>query len=597
MKPARYAFRRLMLRNFRTLTLFIIPVLILSLLLILFQVRTARQEWEGENEAVLLKTAVNMDTLFAKTSADMRQTAFRTDVFSFFSIDRSRFSREYVLTYDQLHLHLQLLISRFDEADMVFLYSSDPMFYVTQGSAMSFPSGVFNWQSDPSNTTDPLKLLIELYTERSGARWLLWHGSLLYYHPLSLSTVRGGFGIRFSSQRLAGLLSSSLPSPQSRLLLVDEEDRIIASSLASDEIGSSLPFDPALPECRLNSETYTLSRYDSSVSGWRYLLLSPHTAFRSVLMPSVLFSLLLLTAFLLLCFLLVYVITRKTCRPYELILELLRIPDLSDEERTRLYETKYADMDELGMISTLIFRSHNEKTSLQLQVEKQKDLIRSAQRKALQAQINPHFLINTLEGVKWQLLELLPKDSKIPKTVSSLAQLLKANLELNAPMTTIGEEVHQARLYLQIQQDRYKGLFDVEWDVDPSLLSHETIRFTLQPLLENAINHGIKKAGHGSLFISVRAAEEVIRFVIRDSGAGIGPEELEALRLRLRDSRLTQDSGIGLSNVNTRLMLIFGSEYGLKIESRPGEGTTVTMDIPRVLPADMPGWIHEDTGL
>ena len=194
----------------------------------------------------------------------------------------------------------------------------------------------------------------------------------------------------------------------------------------------------------------------------------------------------------------------------------------------------------------------------------------------LQAQINPHFLYNTMDTIIW-LIEADRSQAAV-EMVSNLSDFFRHSLSRGEDIISLGEEERHVRSYLQIQQARYKDILDYDIDIDPALGEVVLPKLTLQPLVENALYHGIKlKRGKGCIRVAGRAEGRDILLRITDDGAGMSPERLEELR-RAMDTG--ERVGFGLVTVHERLRLFFGGDYGLTLSSRQGEGTTVTARIP-----------------
>jgi two-component system sensor histidine kinase YesM len=204
--------------------------------------------------------------------------------------------------------------------------------------------------------------------------------------------------------------------------------------------------------------------------------------------------------------------------------------------------------------------------------------LRKAQLAALQAQINPHFLYNTLDSVCW--LARAEKKEEIVRTVSALTKLLRIGLSKGDEVIPIREEVEHVRNYLIIQKMRYGQILDYSLDVPEELNDHQIVKLVLQPLVENALYHGLKnKEGKGHIAIRARREGQTIVFSVSDTGVGIGEERLRALEAGLQDPEGRAD-GFGLKNVSDRIRIYFGEGHGLCFHSRPGEGTTVSFSIP-----------------
>ena len=209
--------------------------------------------------------------------------------------------------------------------------------------------------------------------------------------------------------------------------------------------------------------------------------------------------------------------------------------------------------------------------------------LRKTELKALQAQINPHFLYNTLDSIAWMCER--GKNADAVQMVHALARLFRISISRGHELIPIERELQHAEAYLQIQKYRYKNQFTYHFTVDEGCLHCLCNKITLQPIIENAIVHGLDlmvDAGH--IEITVRPDGGDILLIVADDGIGMEPEQVAALLQNEPSDR----TGIGVKNVNDRLRIYFGPEYGLSITSAPYEGTTVTIRTPRV-PEDKEG--------
>lgn len=209
--------------------------------------------------------------------------------------------------------------------------------------------------------------------------------------------------------------------------------------------------------------------------------------------------------------------------------------------------------------------------------------LRKTELKALQAQINPHFLYNTLDSIAWMCER--GKNADAVKMVHALAKLFRISISKGHELIPIEKELQHAEAYLLIQKFRYKNQFTYHFTVDESCLHDLCNKITLQPIIENAITHGLDllvEPGH--IEIEVAADGDNVLFKVSDDGIGMPPEQVAELLQNEPSDR----TGIGIKNVNDRLRIYFGPQYGLSIESVPDEGTTVTIRMPRV-PEDREG--------
>lgn len=223
--------------------------------------------------------------------------------------------------------------------------------------------------------------------------------------------------------------------------------------------------------------------------------------------------------------------------------------------------------------------------NMQMLVDKVRDdeqKMRKADLRLLQEQINPHFLYNTLDTIVW-LIECNEADQAVEMVVT-LSNFFRIVLSKGKEFISIRMEEQHIRSYLQIQEARYSDIMDYDIAIDPELYTYQIPKLTLQPIVENALYHGIKyKRSHGTITITGKLQDENIVFVVRDDGVGMDEAGLAQLREDIGKPCKETDRGFGLANVNERIHMYFGPEYGLAIDSSPGEGTSVTIIIPATM--------------
>lgn len=199
----------------------------------------------------------------------------------------------------------------------------------------------------------------------------------------------------------------------------------------------------------------------------------------------------------------------------------------------------------------------------------------------LQSQINPHFLYNTLDIIVWMIEN--ENSDKAVSIVTALAKFFRISLSKGKNIITVKDEVEHVRNYLMIQNMRFKNRFEYSIDVDEEVLSYSSLKLMLQPLVENAIYHGMEfMDGDGEIDVKVFKEDDSLYFTITDNGLGMSEDMVEAL-LSKDFVPSKKGSGIGVKNVNERIKLYFGNEYGLKVESEPDEGTKITIHLPAIV--------------
>jgi two-component system sensor histidine kinase YesM len=236
------------------------------------------------------------------------------------------------------------------------------------------------------------------------------------------------------------------------------------------------------------------------------------------------------------------------------------------------------EIAELGMSFNLLVDKVRELLAAKI---KEQENLKKAELRTLQAQINPHFLYNTLDTIIW--MAEANHTAQVVELVSALSRFFRITLSKGKDWITVGEEVEHVSSYLTIQKIRYRDILDFYIDVDGDTFDGTMLKLTLQPLVENALYHGIKnKRGGGVITVrGRRQSADRMFFEIADNGIGIVADKLEQLRSSINNEPfLSGDNGFGLCNVNQRIKLYYGKQFGLTIQSEYGVGTKVSAVIP-----------------
>lgn len=214
---------------------------------------------------------------------------------------------------------------------------------------------------------------------------------------------------------------------------------------------------------------------------------------------------------------------------------------------------------------------------LMTQVRNEEISLRKTELRALQAQINPHFLYNTLDSIGWMCEE--GRNQEAVEMVNALARLFRISISKGHELIPIEKELEHAKSYLKIQKFRYKNQFRYTFDVDQECLSYFCNKITLQPIIENAIAHGLNRmVDEGLIRIGIHAIGDTIEFTVEDNGIGMSAEQCRSILHK----EPGDNTGIGIKNVNDRIRIYFGEQYGIRIESEPDVGTKVIITMPKV---------------
>ena len=270
-----------------------------------------------------------------------------------------------------------------------------------------------------------------------------------------------------------------------------------------------------------------------------------------------------------------FLLSRTVTRPVRRLVSSMQ--SFEKQAETYKYKADKANVVEFSTLSASFEHMVHMIQSLMEKVHNEEIVLRKTELKALQAQINPHFLYNTLDSIQWMCEQDNSKEAV--EMVGALAKLFRISISHGNEFITIRDELRHAESYLIIQSYRYKNQFTYSFDVDESLLEYMCNKITIQPFIENAIYHGLDRmVDEGEIRICVHGDGKDIVITVSDNGLGMTKEQCETI---LKKDR-SDSKGIGVKNVNDRLKIYFGDEYGISIDSELDVGTTVTIRIPKI---------------
>lgn len=298
-------------------------------------------------------------------------------------------------------------------------------------------------------------------------------------------------------------------------------------------------------------------------------------AYQTFFMNLVRFSLLGMGLLLLLVIILSYYIPRSITMP------ITRISRVTNQVAKGNLSVRAAAESgaEARMLSDSLNAMIDKINELLDQVTTEQIRLRKAEFELLQAQINPHFLYNTLDTIVW--LAESGDQKRVVSMVGNLSDFFRTSLNQGKDIISIREELAHVRSYLEIQQVRYQDILRYEITVPEDLYEYKIPKITIQPLVENALYHGIKnKRGQGTITVTGKSKENGFVLYVRDNGIGMTQERLNEVRAGIQKLSYTGKEIYGLYNVNERIRLNFGETYGISIESTYGEGTCVSISLP-----------------
>lgn len=377
---------------------------------------------------------------------------------------------------------------------------------------------------------------------------------------------------------------NNLNSDQKKEIFVMDLNGKIISSLDKSLIGNDIRSEPHIRRIlngenafkqEINHRFYLVTCVPSKKMDWTIVCLTPYhyISGESARIRDVVFVVALVCLLFALVF--EFIFSRSVLRPVESLGRLMEKASKGDlSVRAEINNT-----DEVSRLAVSFNHMISKIQSLIHEIYLEKIKKKEAEFKALQAQINPHFLYNTLESIN--SMAKIRKADDISTMVISLSKLLRLSINKGGEFISVRDELEQVRSYLTIQRVRYEDKFNVRMDVDEDILDYKMLKLILQPLVENAIYHGMElKEGGGSISISGKLVHDRLLFTIEDDGLGMEDSRLDEVRNALKDNNRTDYKIFGIYNVNERIKLYFGDSYGLEFQSIKGAGTTVKVVLP-----------------
>lgn len=360
-------------------------------------------------------------------------------------------------------------------------------------------------------------------------------------------------------------------------IIYHPKQNLINSSLLHENNGIAAKYEDGTHEENFEEENRMVTVRTVGYTGWKIVNVTPTDEFYLSYNQMQLFTAMIITLTIFLIFFGNLFVSYLIGNPIKKLDDSVKDLEYGKLNLNIFIGGSY-EIQHLGRtITSVVMQMHKLMDEIVLEQEKK----RKSEFDSLQAQINPHFLYNTLDSIVWMVES--ERYSEAISMVTALANLFRISLSKGKNIITIREEIEHAQNYLYIQKIRYKNRFQITFDISPEIYECSTIKLIVQPLLENAIYHGVEYMdGEGEITVKGYLKNEEVYIDVTDNGLGM-PEESVGLILTDENRIHKNGSGIGLSNVHQRIQLYFGMDYGLEIESVLDEGTTVHIHLPRVV--------------
>lgn len=571
-----FKFNSIFLRTFLFITtLTVIPFIVLSIMFYSNTLKNIREEITLENSYmfdnsvnIIDRTLMEVDTLsssLASNESTQLYTINNVSTDSFETISRLAKTLPIIYRYiDSIYIYSEPTDTVIMDNNSIPLSDLSDTDWINAYHAVTSPKGTIIPRSKNNVYPQLITIIKPIYVadEKKGAIIININAQSIYNSMLYQ---------QYKDGRL--------------FFLVNADNKIIISSELSyfntypDDIGLNtltIESNPKNSIYEINDKNYIVLSGDSTISDYKYISAYPLELYEHKLSTMKLQIIGILLLLMIIIFILAYV---ASVRSYSPLNEIISFLDNSQPPADNIEEE---DKNELIYIINSIQTHINDKTKMAEILEERMKLLRKSQYDMLQTQINPHFLYNTLETINWMAYNMSNSENPVSKSLINLASFFRNTLT-SGYFVSIENEIKYTKEYVNILSLRYGDLFDIEWDIDESILSYTIIKICLQPIIENAVYHGIKqKNDKGLIKIKGLCDDNNIILIVSDDGVGIEKDALDELNKTLSETSFTNEkSHIGLSNVNQRIKIIFGDSYGIHVESTVGVGTDVYVTIPK----------------
>ena len=359
-------------------------------------------------------------------------------------------------------------------------------------------------------------------------------------------------------------------------IIYHPNQKLIYTNLYEENNLAAVNYEDGSREEVFNGEKRLVTVKTISYTGWKIVSVVPMSSFNMGLSGTRMFAILLVSLCMLMIIVINQLVSARIAKPLQRLNESVKEWE-SGNMNPDIYVGGSMEVEHLGKTLRSTVEQIRELMHDILVEQEEK---RKSELDALQSQINPHFLYNTLDSIVWMIEGERYEDAVF--MITQLASLFRISLSRGKTIISIEDEVKHAQNYMNIQRVRYKNKFTIDFKVEEDILSCCTVKLVIQPLLENAIYYGVEcMDGDGEIEVVGYRKEHDIYIEVRDNGLGMPEETVDALLTENNRVR-KKGSGVGLINVHKRIQLRFGKPYGLEIESQPDEGTTVRIHLPDI---------------
>lgn len=569
-----------------------LPTLLVFSLSLFLLVRTSHEKMVNEGrqtvEAIraglepVINNALNQNALFSTT------TRMSLAIRNLLTGKQLSYSDSVFISSMRSMLHS--IIITHDYISAIYLYlDNGTHFYSTDGGILSTAnSSDSTWlqyyQEMPENQQN-------LVTARSSNRYVAEENTITIYQRLLLQ--KGCIVVNININRFKDMLRTMNPDKNETVYILNGEKEILVWQ-NQDNKSLELPADFFFRLTTEQNETVreafeTSGNFITWVNSRRCLVNVEHYTDQNLYVVSMIDAtsgndligeMLWVYALIFICNCIVILVISywTTKRIFDQIQYMIDVFDDAEKGIFHAQEERHPLNDEYSLVMNNVMHTFLNSSYLNMQLKEREALLESAELKALQLQINPHFLFNTLQSVELQARKILGRENDMSRILQNVSDILKYSLQSAKRTVTVETEIRYLKKYVEIQRFRFGETFIVYYEVDEKALQGQVFKLMLQPLVENSILHGVRNLERtGYIKVKILRRGEELVCSVTDNGRGFSRERINELYERIHDE---QSESIGLTNVNRRLKLTYGESSELKIRSKAGMGTDILFRIP-----------------
>jgi len=574
-----YKFNSVFLKNLKMLVALItLPLLIMSIAIYYYYDSSTKNELSYKYSQPLTNVRNYTDNLL-RDSQNITVTLSADEYVQIFTATpKDALSSD---TFSKMNINIRTLISNLmtlsDAIDSVYVYSGLNQYVLS--NTVSSPVNEFP-DTDLVHKLNNYINISDTFIEVRNIKYPEVKNYLTIYNKLSTFQAADGMVIvninldTISSQiKSLGIKDNIYVFSENKLFYTNVEGDLSKSVSDIPILNNPIVSEPSKENFhKYNDSCYITEK--SNYNNWQYLIEFQHSSHLR------LFLIIVVVLGVFISLLLAFFITKKLYKPIEGIISVVNNPEKWLDNR----EMNPSDIDEFKFITSNILKHYDNQKEMESELAKRLSRLKNAQSIALITQINPHFLFNTISTIKLISMKLTGGENDASVMISLLSDIMMYSMNTKERIVPLKDEITITKKYLRILDLRYKDRFNVIWDIDEKITESYIVKLALQPIIENTVEYGLKNTKtNGIIHIKGYLKDDIVNIDVTDNGIGMEPDKLKELNENMTHDYIKENTHLGLENVNQRIRLVFGEEYGLTLSAAPGGGLCVNFRFPNQL--------------